>query len=487
MSQAHDTPGGCAQSCSRVADGRVAPRSSGGNRALDSRGMTVETPASPRARAKARLPAADRDTGYALALAAAETRLRPQRRPLLWLVGGVILGLAVAFVAVGHWRGTVEWQRFRAAAALAQAGADAREPARPVLWGEAQAGKAWPHYERAFHLLSTKVDSAHLASLGRSEGRRIAGVTNTEQVRAGPSAAEVVAAHADALIALRAGAHSTDARRPMDWNAGHSIRIQNLLTARHLANAAVLTAILAVGDGDGERAVQILLDVMQLGRDLTRSPLLIEQMIGCATQAIATSDAVTWANLLRTLDADALRLLAVGLAQLDEAPGALAPAATWISSEAALLANTNLERLTRDRALASQTLSAWRYAFSLRLAMARHGLHQLQLGQQAQTLCAERNTVDLPALDRLFADAVASANPITAMFTPNYSAGLRNHLRAIAALRLLRMAVQHAAGDVVTPLPDPSGGILQWALDAGGNAEFWSDRDPKCARVRVPK
>lgn len=448
--------------------------------------MTVESPVSPRARAEARLPAADRDPGHALALAAAEARLRPQRRPLLWLAGGVILGLAVAIVAVGHWRGTVEWQRFRAAAALAQAESDARDPTRPVLWGEAQAGKAWPHYERAFNLLSTKVDSAQLASLARIEGRRVAGVLNTEPVRPGPSAAEVVAAHADALVALRAGAHSTDAQRPMDWSAGHSIRIQNMLTARHLANAAVLTAILAVGEGDGERAVHLLLDVMQFGRDLTRSPLLIEQMIGCATQAIASHDAVTWANLTRTLDANALRLLATGLLQLDEAPGSLMPATTWITAEAALLANTSLESLTRDRVPTTLSLAAWRYGFSLNLALARHGLHQLRLGQQAQAHCAGRDAVDLPALDRLFADAVASANPITAMFTPNYGAGLRNHLRAIAALRLLRMAVQHAAGDVVTPLPDPSGGILQWALDADGNAEFWSASDPKCARVRVP-
>ena len=433
--------------------------------------MTVETPVSPRARAEARLPAAD--PGHAHTLAAAEARLRPQRRPLLWLAGGVILGLAVAIVAVGHWRGTVEWQRFRAAAALAQAESDAREPTRPVLWGEAQAGKASPHYERAFNLLSTKVDSAQLASLARIEGRRVAGVLNTEPVRPGPSAAEVVAAHADALAALRAGAHSTDAQRPMDWSAGFSIRIQNMLTARHLANVAVLAAILAVDEGDGERAVHLLLDVMQFGRDLTRSPLLIEQMIGCATQAIASHDAVTWANLTRTLDANALRLLAVGLAQLDEAPGSLMPATTWITAEAALLANTSLESLTRDRVPTTLSLAAWRYGFSLSLALARHGLHQLRLGQQAQAHCTGR-------------DAVASANPITAMFTPNYGAGLRNHLRAIAALRLLRMAVQHAAGDVVTPLPDPSGGILQWALDADGNAEFWSASDPKCARVRVP-
>ena len=39
-------------------------------------------------------------------------------------------------------------------------------------------------------------------------------------------------------------------------------------------------------------------------------------------------------------------------------------------------------------------------------------------------------------------------------------------------LRLLRMAVQHAEGEAVTALPDPSGGVLQWTVGTDGAAEL---------------
>ncbi len=409
----------------------------------------------------------------------------PRVTKLLCLVGGGVLVLFVVYLGIGHWRGAVQWQRFRDAAAVVQAEFDARESSRPALWGEAIGGRAWPHYERAFALLSVSSDDGYLPYLARIEGRRLAGVTNTERLREGPPPAEVIADNAPALAALREGAHSTDGRRLMDWSAGFNLRIQNMLTARHLANAGVLTAIVAASDGDGQQAVQRLLDVLQLGRDLAQSPLLVEQMIGFAVMQIGSWMTIEWSNLLRHLDADALGVFAVGLARLD---AALPLAPNWIATEAVLLAHHVSHVVANsDDSLTGRAWETWRYGFSPRLALAQHGLNQLQLATRAQALCSGRDAVDVVAIERLFAETAASSNPATRLLTPNLAAALTTRLRAVASLRLLRMAVQHAVGEDIAPLPDPSGGVLEWAIDAQGDAEFWSDKHRGLARVRVPK
>ncbi len=410
---------------------------------------------------------------------------------LCWLVGGGLLLLLAAYLAIGHWRGAVQWQRFRDAAAVVQAEFDAREPSRPALWGEAVGGPAWPHYERAFAMFSMSSDDGYLPYLARVEGRRLAGVANTERLREGPPAVEVVVDNAPALAALREGAHCTDGKRPMDWSAGFNLRVQTLLTARHLANAGALAAIVAASDGDGQQCVRIMLDVMQLGRDLVQSPLLIEQMIGCAVMQVGGWMTIDWSNLLRHLDADALGVFAVGLARLD---AALPLEPSWIATGAVLLAHhaSNVHHVSHvlaksDDSLTGRPWDTWRYGFSPRLALAQHGLSQLQLAKRVQALCSGRDAVDVVAIERLFAETVASSNPASRLLTPNLAAALENRLRVLASLRLLRMAVQHAVGEDIAPLPDPSGGVLEWAIDAKGDAQFWSDKHRGLARVRVPK
>ncbi len=400
-----------------------------------------------------------------------------------WAIVATIALLIGSVPVIGAWHGAARWDAFRAAAARTQAELEAREPTRAVLWGEAANERAWPHYERAFALMGKPDDPPHLAYLGRVEGRKLAGVANTEPARQGPTAGEAVATHAAALAALRDGAHASDGRRPMDWSKGFDLPVQNLLVARQLANAGVLAAILAAQSGDGMAAVRGLLDVLQLGRDLAHSPLLIEQMIGCAVLAIVTSNAVEWSGLPRHLDADALRALADGLASLD---ATLRLDADWLAAEAVLLANQGADALATGNATLGP-IATWRHSFSPRLALAEHGLEQLRLAAAVQSLCADRGAVDVPTLHVLFAKAATSTNAATRILMPNLGSSTTTRLGTIASVRALRMAVQHAAGQTVTPLPDPSGGILQWTIGADRTAEFWSDHHKKLPRVRVPK
>lgn len=404
---------------------------------------------------------------------------------LLWQLGGGLVLLLVAYIGVAHWRGEAQWRRLQAEAAVVQAALDAREPARPVLWGEAHAGAAWPHYERAFALLLTPDKSgAYTAHLGRVEGARLAGSASVEPAREGPSAAQLVADHATALAALRTGAHQTDGRRPMQWSAGFDHDVQDLLNARTLANVCVVAAILAAGDGNGREAVHVLLDALQLGRDLAQSSLLIEQMIGGAVLGIGSRDALAWSNLLRHLDPDALRALGEGLARLDSS---VPLGSDWLASEAVLFAHHSFEAPRKDDPFAGLTWRAWRYGFSTRLVLANHGLAQLALAARVRALCGNHDALDVAALERVFTEHATSPNPATRIMLPNVGSALRNRLQTVALLRLMRMATQHAAGEDVPPLPDPSGGTLRWAVGADGDADFWSDVDRKRISLRLPK
>jgi hypothetical protein len=70
----------------------------------------------------------------------------------------------------------------------------------------------------------------------------------------------------------------------------------------------------------------------------------------------------------------------------------------------------------------------------------------------------------------LFAEAMQSTNPVSRIATPNLGNALDNRLRAIASVRELRIAVQRALGEPVTPLPDPGGGWLPKDGEAGAGA-----------------
>ena len=56
-----------------------------------------------------------------------------------------------------------------------------------------------------------------------------------------------------------------------------------------------------------------------------------------------------------------------------------------------------------------------------------------------------------------------------------YPSRIVQRLEIITQLRLLRMAIGHRQQGPVPQLVDPFGGTLQYAVDEGGNASFWSD------------
>jgi len=400
---------------------------------------------------------------------------------LVWLLGGVFLVLSIVYVGLGRWRGGVEWQRLRREAALAAATIDAGDESRPVLWGEAAGGSAWDAYERALALLPSGYEAHDLAHLARVEGAALAGVPCGEPRRKGPSLATALDAHRAALAALEVGAHRTDVRGPIEWANGFNRHNPDLLKDRALANAAVLAAIAAARAGRGLEAVQLLLDVLQFGRDRMQTPVYIDEMIGCAVVQIASRDALHWSNLPRHLGPEALGVLEEGLALLDASLPLWSEA---FMSETALFAyHLDCTPAALDEVVGALTWSSWRHGFSPRLSLASTGLARLRLAHELSAATRSKDALDVPAIEARFA-ALREASPrgLTG-YLANLESPLRNRLHTIALVRLLRMAAQFARGAEVVALPDPTGGVLQWSVDPEGDASFWSDHDH---RVRLP-
>lgn len=356
------------------------------------------------------------------------------------------IGLAVAALAIGiavPFRADAAWLVMTAEVAALRAEVRAVPPHRDVLWGEPSPGDARVHWARATAAARTLQQHHHaelLALLPHS------GADITTRHRAVREAWQPV------LAALRAGAAAADCAATVPGEAGRPARIENLLDCRWVANAAVFEARALRQEGRHREAVQCTLDAAALSRDLLRTGVLIDQMIGCATLAIATTEA--WPEpALDDLDDDALALLATGLARLDTS----LPAVLDDRVERLFLA-AEIERSTGDEQWLPSFGASWRFGFSTRWMLAdaflQHSALARRLAGRTNAPWPER----LALWERESAATLAGGNPVLAVCLPNLSSAEGNWREQLGALRLLRGAIELHRGNPMPKLLDPIAG-----------------------------
>lgn len=323
-----------------------------------------------------------------------------------------------------------------------QAEADwlARDFAREALTGATADGSAFAHYRQA---------------LERTQAVSRAGGDRLRELRCKPAAvppAEAVALleqYAPAVAAMRAGAHCRDARPEVDWRAGFSHRVTNLLVARDLVQAAVSTAQRLRAAGKDVAAVELLLDAATFGSDLMHSPTLIDQMIGAALTTIATGEAWDDASL-KALSPAARQVLADGLARLD----ARCPTTLDLAGESLLFANA-VQHFPPTYEASAPAWLAWRQGFSLRLAAAEAVLFQTGMAAELAGMAALPWPQRERHIDALLERGLALQNPILAIALPNLASAEQNLRLVSAHVRLLRCAVALHRGESVPQLDDP--------------------------------
>ena len=382
----------------------------------------------------------------------------PVMRRFLVFAAICLAALLVAAAAMVQRAANARMAELAAWARRAEADWRLRDFAREAMSGTTSDGSAFVHYREAM---------ARTERLGSNVRDRLRDLRSKPAAVPVDEAAAVLAQYAPALAAMRAGARSRDARPVVDWRAGFSHHVFNLLVARDLVQAAVLTQQRLRSAGRESAAVELLLSAATFGCDLLHAPTLIDQMIGVSLLESATSGA--WADEdLRALSPAGLQALADGLARLD----ARCPTTLDYSGEALLAANSMLHQpIYEARGFAWQ---AWRQGFSWRLARAETALVQAEFAAELAGATALPWPQRQRHIEGMIERCHPQQNPILAVAIPNLVAA-EEHLRlALTRLRLLRCAVAWHLGEVPLQLADPFGSGPLVRKQSGAGIHFES-------------
>lgn len=386
--------------------------------------------------------------------------------------------LALAAVAIAIVAGT--YAHFAANARMAalaerttaqQRAFEARLYTRRPFAGAVTDGDAFAHYDAATVLVQ---------ELGQPTAEALRELRLHPDQSTPAAAAALLQRYQPALQAMQDGAHCNRAEPHLDWSLGFSNHTQNLLVLRDLANAAVLQGRRLLDAGDRAAAVALLLDAATMGSDLARSPMLIDQMIGCALVAIVSSEA--WdEGRLRQLDRASLQTLATGLQRLDAA----LPKALELTGEALLFANTVLRHDEGLTGLDVQ-LRSWGYLFSARWAIADAAMLEFDLAAELAAAAA----ISWPQRQLLFDNVTTRAstlrNPMLAIALPNLLGAEHSLRETLTRVRLLRCEVLWRLGERTVTLDDPLGDGPLAIEQADGGVHFVSAgmrRDQPIERV----
>ena len=326
---------------------------------------------------------------------------------------------------------------------------------RSVLYGEPLDGEAWESYERAFSRL-TQVDGlgAHAA---------IALYVDEEESREQRIA--LLRDAAPALDALRDGAHRRLGARAVEWTTGHGG--PSLEHVRTLVELALARQELALEEGEEGSGVEFWLDALQLARDLSHTPRLIDEVIGTALMSITLDQlqlVAPWTSLSET----DRQHLAQGLARLD-ADFELVSRATRGDY---VLAAHSFQRREEESGLTGGDLrQSWRQPFSAHRLFAEYGDVLEGAARRYEGLWSSASATSIhDELRELQSELARSSNPYAKRFADTFESSVTARIEAVTRLRLLRVALAYAIdpGNREFALSDPYGTELRLVQDDDG-------------------
>jgi len=365
----------------------------------------------------------------------------------------IVVGLTVLACAFFVWLLTVAASSSMAhvteRVTKAVAEAQARNPRRPVIRGEAVPGSAWAEYEHGLALAKGVVVA--------DVRNWLDGTTAADRTKA----EAVLAANGTALKFLRAGARKADGAYPVRWEHGTRADVPSLMAVKNLTALAVGQARVLLEAGKPKEAAELLLDAAQFGADAGRNTTLIGELTALSSLAEVFDG-------LKTLppDAEVGRALAV----LD---------ATFPNHGETLLNELTVTGVTfTELGRGFAVPAGWRFGFSqgAMLAEAWTTLEDLMHRTAATTTAPWAEARRLQA--EIEMEARRSSNPIVQTMIPSLLRAHQSSREGLARLRMLRVLHGRATG-----LADPFGGTLLsdgakvWSLGAdgidGGGAGAW--------------
>lgn len=324
-----------------------------------------------------------------------------------------------------------------------------RESRRPTLHGETIEGLAFDEYDLATELLS---------ETALEDWITIVQADRNGDMRAKELRDSLIEEHAATLAALSRGARSTDARFTTVPMTGSDY--PTLFGTRNVVNIALLAARRHLEEGHPDLAVNLLLDCMQLGRDLMETPYRINEMIGTSLLAIASKEALVDGSLIECIPVPQLARLAAGMEQLDTTIDPLGY--SWEGELAALT-----QRVSGDVFEDLYSDNKWRIPIlSLTHLFSKRALLADYVGKAAQRREIMRGLDSAPwderhdAILQLAEEADAEYDSFLGFDDPSYGTWVSTELsrkEGLVVFRLARIGVEFAASGQAPTLADPFG------------------------------
>ena len=356
-----------------------------------------------------------------------------------------LVSVGVVFVPM---RANERWDAMTQWAERAEDAWETRDFRRAPATGPATDGNAFDHYEKAIASSRTRSDADRtlLRDLRLHPDRVSAVEAASFESRWGATVAR-----------MRDGARCGEAMPKITWRHGFAAQPTELLPARDVANAAVVTARRLLAQGKRQDALDTALDAAQFAVDMQQSPVVIDQMIASALVTIVASELFD-ESFLAALDAGQKASAASAVAQLESrcvrgfrGQGDVLLLANSLKRSAAS-ASPELESEVPERELTS-----WRYGWSKRWAMA-DGVMLLvdicmQLDREADLTWTPRQEL----LDAQRQRIRLSSNPALGAWEETISGCERTARIALAHVRLLHAALRLSMGESVESIQDPLG------------------------------
>lgn len=360
-----------------------------------------------------------------------------------WTRIGLGVALVLCLLALVSWQARRNTAAARVAIDAWVAGTASRlEQAaarREVLFTDCVVGDAMPLYREALQqAASLQADEELLLAM-------FGEAATPEQQPDAEALAALCSRWQPALATLHQATHRTQLSWPVGWSRGLEPPSLDVIAAMSLGRGAAASARAALAAGDNDAAIEALLDLLALGRDMRQMPEMVNAVAGACIGGLLAQ--VLGDAQLRQLDAARLRRLAAAIALQD---------ADWpavhdhLGCEIVWLAHVGFQK-------SGVSLLAWRNGFSS-AAMFDEAMLQLTRSVDA---AAAATALTWPAhvaeLQRLRQQWRDSDNPLTKAAASDIVL-IETQLRIERVrLLLLRMAVAFHAGDPVPQLPDPLG------------------------------
>ncbi len=221
-----------------------------------------------------------------------------------------LAGLAVAAWAIDSKSGA-QWQAMQDRLAVVEAELSAISYEREPLGGPGTTGRAWDSYSKAYEGMLARPGAKDLLEAAAKAAKSEPEMRRRETARL----AQVLSVE---LAELQRGARCIDATPPMEWSKNIQHRLPKVMHTAVMVDVLTLQGLAEIEAGHSQSGSGMILGGMQLGEDLSQTPVLLTQMAGLSQTIPVVLREFLENEGLHALPIEARRLLEAAVGTLME-------------------------------------------------------------------------------------------------------------------------------------------------------------------------